>query len=147
MYRLPGGSVVKNLAIKAGDTRSVHSIPGLGRSLEEETATHSSILVWRIPRTEEPGGSIGSQRVGHDWPSKTERGDCILAFPLQLRRKRKKEGRERGREGGRKKERKERERGRERESTPAKGRSIQRWSIVKGLLQVQDLQGPWKEGR
>ena len=32
-------------------------------------ATHSSILAWRIPRTEEPGGlqSIGSQRVRHDW--------------------------------------------------------------------------------
>ena len=31
-------------------------------------ATHSSILAWRIPRTEKPGGpqSIGSQRVGHD---------------------------------------------------------------------------------
>jgi len=31
-------------------------------------ATHSSILAWRIPRTEEPGGlqSIASQRVGHD---------------------------------------------------------------------------------
>ena len=37
-------------------------------SLEEEMATHSSILAWRIPWTEEPGGSqpIGSQRVGHD---------------------------------------------------------------------------------
>ena len=36
--------------------------------LEEDMATHSSILVWRIPRTEEPGGlqSIGSQRVRHD---------------------------------------------------------------------------------
>ena len=36
--------------------------------LEEEMATHSSILAWRIPWTEEPGGlpSIGSQRVGHD---------------------------------------------------------------------------------
>ena len=32
-------------------------------------ATHSSILAWRIPETEEPGGlqSMGSQRVGHDW--------------------------------------------------------------------------------
>ena len=32
-------------------------------------ATHSSILAWRIPWTEEPGGlqSTGSQRVGHDW--------------------------------------------------------------------------------
>ena len=36
--------------------------------LEKEMATHSSILVWRIPWTEEPGGlqSMGSQRVGHD---------------------------------------------------------------------------------
>ena len=35
--------------------------------LEKEMATHSSILVWRIPRTEEPGRlqSIGLQRVGH----------------------------------------------------------------------------------
>ena len=37
-------------------------------SLEEGMATHSSILAWRIPWTEEPGGlqSTGSQRVGHD---------------------------------------------------------------------------------
>ena len=36
--------------------------------LEEGTATHSSILAWRIPRTEEPGGlpSMGSQRVRHN---------------------------------------------------------------------------------
>ena len=36
--------------------------------LEKEMATHSSILAWKIPWTEEPGGlqSIGSQRVGHD---------------------------------------------------------------------------------
>ena len=36
--------------------------------LEEGMATHSSILAWRIPRTEEPGGlqSMGSQRAGHD---------------------------------------------------------------------------------
>ena len=36
--------------------------------LEEEMATHFSILAWRIPLTEEPGGleSIGSQRVRHD---------------------------------------------------------------------------------
>ena len=37
--------------------------------LEEEMATHSSILAWRIPWTEGPGGLqfMGSQRVGHDW--------------------------------------------------------------------------------
>ena len=36
--------------------------------LEKETATHSSILAWRIPWTEEPAGlqSMGSQRVGHN---------------------------------------------------------------------------------
>ena len=36
--------------------------------LEKEMATHSSILAWRIPWTEEPGGlqSMGSQRVGYD---------------------------------------------------------------------------------
>ena len=37
--------------------------------LEEEMATHSNILFWRIPWTEETGGlsSLGSQRVGYDW--------------------------------------------------------------------------------
>ena len=41
---------------------------GLGRSLEEEMATHSSILGWEIPWTEEPGGlqSTGLQRVRHN---------------------------------------------------------------------------------
>ena len=36
--------------------------------LEKEMATHSSILAWRVPWTEEPGGlpSMGSHRVGHD---------------------------------------------------------------------------------
>ena len=42
----------------------------LGREdpLEKEMATHSSILAWRIPWTQEPGGlqSMGLQRVGHD---------------------------------------------------------------------------------
>ena len=37
--------------------------------LEKEMATHSSVLVWRIPGTGEPGGlpSMGSHRVGHEW--------------------------------------------------------------------------------
>ena len=45
-------------------------VRSLGREdpLEKEMATHSSILAWRIPWTEEPGGlqSTGSKRVGHD---------------------------------------------------------------------------------
>ena len=47
----------------------------LGREdpLVEEMATHSGILAWRIPWTEEPGGlqPMGSQRVGHDWAHST----------------------------------------------------------------------------
>ena len=45
----------------------VQSLGGEG-PLEEDMATHSSILAWRVPWTEEPGGlqSVGSQRIGHD---------------------------------------------------------------------------------
>ena len=61
----PGGSEGKAAACNAGD---LGLIPGLGRSLEKEMATHSSILAWRIPQMEEPGRlqSMGSQRVGHN---------------------------------------------------------------------------------
>ena len=59
----PGGSVSKKYVCKVGDQGS---IIGLGQSLEKGMATHSSILTWRIPWTEEPGGlqSLGSQRAG-----------------------------------------------------------------------------------
>ena len=52
--------MIKNPPVSAGD---VGSTPGLGRYLEKEMATHSSILAWEIPWTEEPGGiqSMGSQ--------------------------------------------------------------------------------------
>ena len=54
--------VVKNLPVNAGDTGDAGLNSGLGRSLGEEMATHSSILAWEIPWTEEPGGvqSMGS---------------------------------------------------------------------------------------
>ena len=41
--------------------------------LEKEMASHSRILTWRIPQTEEPGGlqSVGSQTVGHEWTNFT----------------------------------------------------------------------------
>ena len=44
------------------------SIPGSKDPLEKGRATHSSILAWRIPWTEEPAGLqfMGSQRIGHD---------------------------------------------------------------------------------
>ena len=60
-----GGSLIKNLPADAGD---VGLILGQNGPLEEEMATHSSILAWRVPWTGEPGGlqSVGSQRVRHD---------------------------------------------------------------------------------
>ena len=48
--------VVKNMPANAGEIKDVGSIPGLEDPLEEGMATHSSILAWRIPRAEEPGG-------------------------------------------------------------------------------------------
>ena len=68
----PGGSVVKNLPANAGDARDSNSIPGSGRFLGEKMATHSSILAWEIPWTEEPSRlqSMGSQRVGCDVATK-----------------------------------------------------------------------------
>ena len=63
-----GGSVaqmVKNLP--ATQKTKVQSL-GWEDPLEKEMVIHSSILAWRIPWTEEPGGlqSMGSHRVGHD---------------------------------------------------------------------------------
>ena len=59
---------VKNPPARAGDARDVGSIPGLGRSLEEEMETQSSILAWRIPWKEKSGRLqyMGLQRVGQD---------------------------------------------------------------------------------
>ena len=64
----PSGSVVKNLpTVPKMQETQVQSL-SWEDPLEEGMATHSSILAWRIPWTEEPGGlqSMGSQRVRHD---------------------------------------------------------------------------------
>ena len=57
--------MVKNPITNAGDERNVSLIPGWEDPLEGGMATHSSILAWRIPWTEEPGElwSVGLQRV------------------------------------------------------------------------------------
>ena len=62
----PGGTVVKkNPPANAGDAGDP-----LGQEdpLEQEVATYSSTLAWKIPWTEEPGGPqfMGLQRIGHD---------------------------------------------------------------------------------
>ena len=74
----PGDAAVKNLpAVQEPREMRVRSL-GWEDLLEECMATHSCILAWRIPWTEEPGGlqSTGSQRVRHDWSDLT----CILGI-------------------------------------------------------------------
>ena len=65
---LNGGSVVKNLPARQEMQEMQVLSLGWEDPLEKEMATHSSILAWRIPWTEEPGGlqSMGSQRVRQD---------------------------------------------------------------------------------
>ena len=65
----PGGSSAKEPACQCRRHKRCGSNPQVGKiPLEEGTATLSSILAWRIPWTEEPGGlqSVGLQRVRHD---------------------------------------------------------------------------------
>ena len=60
--------MLKNPSANAGTKELQVRSLGQAESLEEEMATHSSILAWEIPRTEEPGEtqSIGSQRIRCD---------------------------------------------------------------------------------
>ena len=64
--------------------RSIHGFQG--RSLEKEVASHSNILAWKIPWTEEPDGlqSMGSQRVGHDLAPKQQNIHSWQRLKLQL---------------------------------------------------------------
>ena len=64
----PGGASIKSPPTNAGDLRDLSLLLGQEDPLEESMATHSNILVWRVPWTEEPGGlqSMGSQRIRHD---------------------------------------------------------------------------------
>ena len=80
----PGGSMLKNLpAMQEAQERPICSL-GWEDSLEESMATHSSILAWRNPGTEEPDElkSMGPQRVGRNWrdnmlTSYTDHKNCI----------------------------------------------------------------------
>ena len=65
----PVGSVVKNPPAMQEIQETLVQALGQEDPLEDSRATHSSILAWRIPWAEDPGGleSIGSQRVEDDW--------------------------------------------------------------------------------
>ena len=60
--------MTKDMPANAGDVSDVGLILGWEDPLEEDIATHSSILAWKIPWTEESGGlqSVVSQRVEHE---------------------------------------------------------------------------------
>ena len=68
LWGFPRGSVVKNPPTIQEPQESLVQSLGWECPLELEMATHSSILAWKIPWTEEPGGlqSMGLQRVRHD---------------------------------------------------------------------------------
>ena len=73
MSGFPGSSSGKEPACQCRRYKNMGSIPGSGRCPGGGCAIHSSILAWRIPWTEKPGGlqSMGSQRAGHDWVTDT----------------------------------------------------------------------------
>ena len=74
--------------VKCLPTMQETQVRSLGQEdpLEKEMATHSSILAWKIPWMEEPGGlqSMGLQKVGHDWatslhcPQKSRKDSCRM---------------------------------------------------------------------
>ena len=75
---------VKNLpAIQGTPVRAL----GQEVPLENEMATHSSILAWKIPRTEEPGRiqSMGSQRAGHAWATKPPQYGNMINEIMQVK--------------------------------------------------------------
>ena len=87
-YSFPNGASGKEPACQCTKHNETW-VQSLGREdpLEKEMATHSSILAWRIPWTEEPGRlqSMGSRRVGHDWAtSLSALHTCIHSFPNSL---------------------------------------------------------------
>ena len=77
----PGGSEVKNPPATAGDTGL---ILGLGRSPGEGSGTHSSVLAWRVPWTEEPGElqPRGLHAVRQFSNQSNSASCCWFLFPL-----------------------------------------------------------------
>ena len=88
LFGLPTDGAVERISLPMQETQEtwVQSL-GWEDPLEEGLATHSNILAWKVPWTEEPGGlqSMGSQRAGHDWV--TEHTHVLLSVlppPLAL---------------------------------------------------------------
>ena len=71
-WDFPSGSAVKNLPAMQEPQKTWVQFLGLEDPLEEDMATHSSILAWRISRTEEPGGLQSIGRKESDMTEATE---------------------------------------------------------------------------
>ena len=101
-FFLQGNSMFKWASLVAQTVKSLPTVwetrvqsLGWEDPLEKEMATHSNILAWKIPWTEEPGGlqSMGLQRVGHDWATslsvgyknENQRGNKGLKIFLNLK--------------------------------------------------------------
>ena len=78
--------MVKNQPNNVGDVGDAGSVPGLGSPMKEEMATHSSILAWKIPWTEEAGSlqSMGLQRIQHGWMTKHNRASLVAQLVKNL---------------------------------------------------------------
>ena len=89
-WGFPDGSEVKNPPVMQEPQESQVWFLGLEDSLEESMTTHSSILAWRIPWTEQLGGlqSIGSERDGPNWSDLacTPAGLSVLRQNFSLQR-------------------------------------------------------------
>ena len=82
------GMLVKNPPARSGDMRGTGLIPGGEGALEEGRATHPSILAWRTPWTEEPGGlqSLGSHsQIQMKQLSTRESNHLLICGPLCIR--------------------------------------------------------------
>ena len=77
----PGGAAVHGVA--RSRTRLHFHFHFSLSCVEEEMATHSSVLAWRIPETGEPGGllSLELHRIGHDWSDLAAATPVFLCFP------------------------------------------------------------------
>ena len=86
---VPGGSAGENVPTSAGDAGDTQAW-SLGREgpLEQEVATHSSVLVWNIPWNEEPSRlqSMGLQRVEHEWAPQYHMAHASFGIYLYLGR-------------------------------------------------------------
>ena len=95
-FSLSSFTLIKRLFSSSSVAQRIKRLPAIRETwvrslgwedpLEKEVATHSSILAWRIPWTEELDGlqSMGSHRVGHNWGTNTSVGTRLFFMLLRI---------------------------------------------------------------